>query len=480
MAAKSTCQKEATNVNNEEANQETKKTLLALNGQLTLNDHPMEVNIGIDLLDYHRANLEALHQLSTDDEKPTLRDRRRCEHLGEETTNQNTYWRQAFGTIIHAVAHRTITSNEDGWALVQPFTRYTSGYQKEEAPERKVLTVPDEDDLAYETGVALATFNGTPVEISLYVDRDGDANVRLYVNSDHKALLDTMFDQLESAAYAFLNGKVLDGQFRLISRTKASSEDVILEPSVKDALFRHVIHYRQHMEAIKAAGEDPSRGIIMAGPPGCGKTSANRLVLSSLPDVTVVVVSSTNLQRDGLRTIWGLVKRTNGLLILEDLDAVGGVSREIADHPILSQLLELLDGLEGAGCVQVIATTNHLSKLDAALTARPGRFDRIINVGAPTAEARRELLRRSLVRFSPGCSLNLDKAVNKTEGFTGAYVSELGKSAFIEALHDGSTTITARHLDAALADVLEQFGRAVNGHRPSYESNLNSAFGGVA
>ena len=54
--------------------------------------------------------------------------------------------------------------------------------------------------------------------------------------------------------------------------------------------------------------------------------------------------------------------------------------------PILSQLLELLDGLEGAGCVQVIATTNHLSKLDAALTARPGRFDRIINVGVPTAE----------------------------------------------------------------------------------------------
>ena len=80
----------------------------------------------------------------------------------------------------------------------------------------------------------------------------------------------------------------------------------------------------------------------------------------------------------------------------------------------------------------MIATTNHLSKLDAALTARPGRFDRIINVGVPTAEARRELLRRSLTRFSKGCSLNLDKAVSRTEGFTGAYVTELGKSAFIE------------------------------------------------
>ena len=60
----------------------------------------------------------------------------------------------------------------------------------------------------------------------------------------------------------------------------------------------------------------------------------------------VVVVSSTSLQRDGLRTIWNLVKRTNGLLILEDLDAVGGVSREIADHPILGQLLAFSMGLK--------------------------------------------------------------------------------------------------------------------------------------
>jgi hypothetical protein len=454
--------------------------MLAVTGQLTLNNNPVDVAVGIDMLDYHRANAEALHRLSTDDAIPTLRDNRRNEHLGEDYTHQNKFWRHSFGHIVHAASHRLITSNRAGWDLVRPFVRYTAGYQKEEEPERKVLAVPDETPLAYQTGVALATFEGTPVEVSFWLDRDGDANIRLYVNSNDKLQLGVMLDSLEQAAYDFLGGKVLDGHFRLVSRASASNEDVILEPSVREALQRHVIDYRQHMEAIKAAGEDPSRGIIMAGPPGCGKTSANRLVLSSLPDVTVVVVSSTSLQRDGLRTIWNLVKRTNGLLILEDLDAVGGVSREIADHPILSQLLELLDGLEGAGCVQVIATTNHLSKLDAALTARPGRFDRIINVGVPTAEARRELLHRSLNRLSPGCSLNLDKAVAKTEGFTGAYVAELGKSAFIEALHDGSETITANHLNAALADVLEQFGRAVNGHRPSYDARAGSAFGGVA
>ena len=481
MASNTTNHKEETNVKNEEKTQENnKQTMLAVKGRLTLKNKPVDLEVGVDLLEYHRANAEALHRLSTEDEKPTLRDCRRKDHIGEDYTHQNKYWRQALGHIVHAAAHRAITSNRGPWMLVEPFTRYTAGYQKEEKPERKVLSVPDESDLVYQTGVALATYNGTPVECSFWLDRDGDANVRLYVNTEQKGLLDEMLDSLEDAAYDFLQGKVLDGHFGLISREGTSSEDVILEPSVMEALQRHVIDYRQHMETIKAAGEDPSRGIIMSGPPGCGKTSANRLVLSALPQVTVVVVSSTSLQRDGLRTIWNLVKRTNGLLILEDLDAVGGVSREIADHPILGQLLELLDGLEGSGCVQVIATTNHLSKLDSALTARPGRFDRIINVGVPTAEARRELLRRSLTRFSKGCSLNLDKAVSRTEGFTGAYVTELGKSAFIESLHDNSETITAKHLNAALQDVLEQFGRASNGHRPNYDAHGGSAYGGVA
>ena len=89
-------------------------------------------------------------------------------------------------------------------------------------------------------------------------------------------------------------------------------------------------------------------------------------------------------------------------------------------------------------------------------------------------------MRRSLTRFSKGCSLNLDKAVSRTEGFTGAYVTELGKSAFIESLHDNSETITAKHLNAALQDVLEQFGRASNGHRPNYDAHGGSAYGGVA
>ncbi len=170
---KSTNPKEGTHLKTQDKKQETTKTMLAVTGQLTLNNNPVDVAVGIDMLDYHRANAEALYRLSTEDDIPTLRDNRRKEHLGENFTHQNKYWSRSFGHIVHAASHRLITSNQGGWSIVHPFVRYTAGYQKEEEPERKVLEVPDEPSLAYQTGVALATFKETPVEVSLWLDRDG-------------------------------------------------------------------------------------------------------------------------------------------------------------------------------------------------------------------------------------------------------------------------------------------------------------------
>ena len=72
----------------------------------------------------------------------------------------------------------------------------------------------------------------------------------------------------------------MNGHFKLMSRDEISSDEVILEPSVLQAIQRHVIDYRKHMGEIQKAGEDPSRGIILAGHTGTGKTSINRLILS--------------------------------------------------------------------------------------------------------------------------------------------------------------------------------------------------------
>ena len=84
MASNTTNHKEETNVKHEEKTQENnKQTMLAVKGRLTLKNKPVNLEVGVDLLEYHRANAEALHRLSTEDEKPTLRDIRRKDHIGE-------------------------------------------------------------------------------------------------------------------------------------------------------------------------------------------------------------------------------------------------------------------------------------------------------------------------------------------------------------------------------------------------------------
>lgn len=461
-------------------NERNETTELKLNATMTLNGLEVPLTATVDLLQARKADVEAVHRMMADDDgPPTLRQKRRTEHLGtENVVNRSLFWRKAKGTILHAVAYQTILRQDTPWTLQQPFTRYVNGYNQEELPEVKHLEVPDEDGLDYCTGVALATFDGVPVELSFWVDRDFDSNIRIYAAEEHKDAILAMHTHLEDAAYRYLRGRALDGHFNFISRSAISSEDVLLEDSVMQTINKHVVDYRLLMPAIAAAGESPSRGLLMAGPPGCGKTSATRYIVSSMPEVTFVMVSGTSIQRDGFRSIWELVRKTDGVLVIEDIDSCGAVSRDLSDHPLLSQLLELLDGLEDSGLVQVLATTNHADRLDPALTARPGRFDRVIQVHPPNAEVRRELLRRTLFRFSPTSTLDLDKAVSRTAGFTGAYVVELAKSAWLEAMHAGDTVIASAHLNAALNDVNDQFKRALEGHRSTMPAATAASIGG--
>jgi ATP-dependent 26S proteasome regulatory subunit len=260
-----------------------------------------------------------------------------------------------------------------------------------------------------------------------------------------------------------LKGAVMDGHFNFLNREELADSEAILSPEVNRCLDRDIIAYRPLMDQIQAIGENPSRGILLAGPPGCGKTSAIRHLLKVMPNQTVILVSNTRIQNDGLRTIFDMAKRTDALLVLEDLDAIGGLNREVATHPVLGQLLDLMDGVEASGKVIVLATTNHVGKLDPALTSRPGRFDRVIHVHPPETGARRQLLRRSLNRFSTFTG-SLENAVRCTDGFTGAYIVELARTAWLEMLRCGDDKLTQLHLDRALDEVLDQFERALAGH----------------
>ena len=104
------------------------------------------------------------------------------------------------------------------------------------------------------------------------------------------------------------------------------------------------------------------------------------------------------------------------LIIIEDIDTAGTVSRKFTDHPILGEYLQAMDGMETNGVV-VLATTNRTENIDPAISDRPGRFDRIITKFLCLTAQRKEII-QNLMRNMPTKIVTgkvIDKVASKSE-----------------------------------------------------------------
>ena len=445
--------------------QKEKTTKMDIELQGDFGGETISLTANLDLRAWHQANIGAMEAMMTGAPSKTLREINRANHLGTKKVHRASkfFLNSMVGKLTKSCAEYHIRNSEDfEW---ESTTDYIGGDRKMVAPFVAEIPVGKPQKLTFlPSAVILATFQETPFEIRFGIDSDGDSTLAIATceeDADVAKVLMALFCNLPYETV--LKGAVMDGHFNFLNREELADSEAILSPEVNRCLDRDIIAYRPLMDQIQAIGENPSRGILLAGPPGCGKTSAIRHLLKVMPNQTVILVSNTRIQNDGLRTIFDMAKRTDALLVLEDLDAIGGLNREVATHPVLGQLLDLMDGVEASGKVIVLATTNHVGKLDPALTSRPGRFDRVIHVHPPDTGARRQLLRRSLNRFSTFTG-SLENAVRSTDGFTGAYIVELARTAWLEMLRCGDDKLTQLHLDRALDEVLDQFERALAGH----------------
>ncbi len=215
--------------------------------------------------------------------------------------------------------------------------------------------------------------------------------------------------------------------------------DFPLTPEVRAPLDQ-LIADMQDWRAGKIGWCDVQQGILLAGPPGCGKTQIPRLIAQSV-DIPVFSGSlaswqsassrSSDIIREMRAAFTKAMASSPSILFIDELDSFGDRMRA-EDHNsawtdmIVAGLLEALDGYHGREGVVVIAATNHLHKIDAALR-RPGRFDRVVFIDHPSLELMPQAFRWHLRDDLQGVDLS-DAAMAAT-GMTGAEVAATVREA---------------------------------------------------
>ncbi|MFE9118630.1 ATP-binding protein [Streptomyces sp. NPDC007172] len=252
---------------------------------------------------------------------------------------------------------------------------------------------------------------------------------------------------------------------------------------VKDRLEAAFLAPLRNPELRKLYGKSLRGGLLLYGPPGCGKTFVARAVAGelgasflsvSVNDVLDMWIG--NSERNMHELFETARRQAPCVVFLDELDALGGKrsrTQSAGMRNTVNQLLTELDGINAAANegVFVLAATNVPWDVDIALR-RPGRFDRTLLVLPPDAPAREAILRYHL-RERPIEKVDLGKLVKLTEGRSGADLAHLCESAAETALLDSARTGVVRMI--GMKDLLDAAKQTTSSTEPWFASARNVA-----
>ena len=224
--------------------------------------------------------------------------------------------------------------------------------------------------------------------------------------------------------------------------------------------LHEIVDFLKAPAAFAAMGAHVPKGVLLFGPPGTGKTLLARAVAGeagvpfyflSGSEVTGFVVG---LGAHRIRSLFKKARKHGGVIFIDEMDALGGARGRNRSHNeddrTLNQLLVEMDGFAPSDGVVVIAATNRPEDLDTALK-RPGRFDREVTVGLPTADGREAILKLHAEKKGVPLASDVDfhRLARLLPGSSGAELSNLINEAAIAAVREKSRIVSWAHFEIA-------------------------------
>ncbi len=252
-----------------------------------------------------------------------------------------------------------------------------------------------------------------------------------------------------------------------IERPRIAFQDVGGMETLKEEIRLKIIHPLTHAELYEAYGKSIGGGILLYGPPGCGKTYLARATAGEVRANFLAVGINDILDMwigQSERNLHELFEQAREhrpcVLFFDEVDALAASRTDLRQSHgriVINQFLAELDGVQSSNDgVLILAATNAPWHLDPAFR-RPGRFDRILFVPPPDAPARAAIL-RLMCRGKPSQDVDYDNLAKKTDGFSGAdlkaVVDVAVEQKLREAMKEGRPKpLTTRDLAAAAATV---------------------------
>jgi hypothetical protein len=234
-----------------------------------------------------------------------------------------------------------------------------------------------------------------------------------------------------------LRGRVLeacvnDGCVRISASAAITSDrgGLILPADVWGEIDVFLASATSRRDLLKSLGLGTNRGMLIAGPPGVGKTHLVRVIAAELAGRYTTILADANAMRHTIADLYA-ESDTFGptLVVLDDIDLVLGHRDSSGTNTSLADFLSTLDGVRQRDDILTIATTNDPKSLDPA-AQRSSRFDMVITLPMPDAASRARILERHLGPL--GLDLDYPALAEVLEGATGADVKEVIRRAVLE------------------------------------------------